>query len=50
MEEMVQLVGNVGFPILMSIYLTIKIETKIDTLSENIVKLSTVIEKIYSQK
>lgn len=45
MEEIVTLVGNVGFPIAISMYLLVRIEGKIEHLTNSINLLSKVIEK-----
>lgn len=41
----VNLVSNVGFPIVIAIYLLHRFEKKLDVLVDNIQTLSTVIEK-----
>jgi hypothetical protein len=46
MDNIVAMVGNLGFPIVVSIYLLIRIEAKLDTLSESINELSTTINSI----
>lgn len=46
MEEILSGIGNFGFPIVLSMYLLIRIEGKLDVLSETIAKLSSVIEKL----
>ena len=43
MEEMVALVGNFGFPVAVSIYLLVRIEGKLETLTESIASLSEAI-------
>lgn len=43
MDELITLIGNVGFPIAISAYLLIRIETKLDKLSASISQLSTVL-------
>ena len=43
LEEFLKAVGNVGFPIAVAAYLLIRIESKIDGLSDSIKQLSTVI-------
>ncbi|MGJ0909501.1 YvrJ family protein [Clostridium botulinum] len=43
MDEFITLIANVGFPISISAYLLIRIETKLDKLTESISELSTVI-------
>lgn len=46
MEELVGMFSNVGFPIAISFYLLVRVETKISKLDETILKLSTAIEKL----
>ncbi len=43
MEEMLGLVGNFGFPVAVSIYLLVRIEGKLETLTESISSLSAAI-------
>lgn len=45
MEEIIYLIGNWGFPIAVSIYLLVRIEGKLEILSESIRGLSEVILK-----
>ncbi|MEG0086689.1 MAG: YvrJ family protein [Niameybacter sp.] len=45
MEELLSQIGNFGFPIILSMYLLIRIENKIETLSSTIYQLSKVLEK-----
>lgn len=45
-DAIVNLVGNVGFPIAISLYLLIRIEGKLENLTESINNLSKVINKI----
>lgn len=45
MEELMNLVSNVGFPIAVCTYLMIRMESKLDKLNDTIVTLSTVINK-----
>lgn len=47
---LINLVSNVGFPIVIAIYLLHRFERKLDTLVENIQILSQVIEKQSQQK
>lgn len=46
MEEILSGIGNFGFPIVLSMYLLIRIEGKMDKLSETITKLGSAIEKL----
>lgn len=43
MEEMYTGIANLGFPIVISIYLLVRIEGKLNQLSESIIELSKVI-------
>ena len=43
LNELVNLVGNVGFPVAVSAYLLIRLEKQITTLSSSINKLNTII-------
>ncbi len=45
METLINQVENVGFPIVVSMYLLIKLEGKMEKLNDNISKLTNVIEK-----
>lgn len=40
MEEVVVLIGNFGFPVAISLYLLIRLEGKLETLTESIHTLS----------
>lgn len=42
-DELMGLVGNVGFPVAVSGYLLIRLEKQIDSLSNSINKLNTII-------
>jgi hypothetical protein len=46
MEEMLQGVANFGFPIIVSAYLLIRMENKMENLQKAIVELSHSIERI----
>lgn len=43
MEEVLSYIANLGFPIVISVYLLVRIEDKLDQLSESINELSRVI-------
>lgn len=43
MEEMLRLIGNFGFPIFVSAYLLVRIEGKLNQLSESISELAKAI-------
>ena len=45
MEEVVVLIGNFGFPVAVSIYLLIRLEGKLETLTQSIRLLSEAIIK-----
>lgn len=45
MNELLSQIGNFGFPIILSMYLLVRIEGKIETLSATITHLSSVLEK-----
>jgi hypothetical protein len=44
-EELVVLVGNFGFPVAVSVYLLIRLEGKLETLTESIHSLSQALLK-----
>lgn len=46
MEELLQGVANFGFPIIVSAYLLIRMENKMENLQKAIVELSRTIERI----
>lgn len=46
MEGLVSLIGNVGFPIAVSIYLLVRIEGKLESLTNSINNLSSVINML----
>lgn len=43
MDDLINIIGNIGFPIGISIYLLVRIEEKIDSLTNSILELSKVI-------
>jgi hypothetical protein len=45
MEEVVILIGNFGFPVAVSLYLLVRLEGKLETLTESIHSLSEVLLK-----
>ncbi|WP_445491494.1 YvrJ family protein [Niallia sp. 03133] len=45
MEEIVKLIGNFGFPIVITVYLLYRFEQKIDKLETAIVELTTVLKR-----
>lgn len=46
MDEMVNFIANVGFPIAISIFLLARVESKLDSLSESIIELSIAIKDL----
>ncbi|MGB9812769.1 MAG: YvrJ family protein [Thermovenabulum sp.] len=50
MEGLIAQVANVGFPIVVSIYLLVRIEAKMESLTSSIFELAKVIEGIKEQK
>lgn len=45
MEELFALIGNVGFPIAVSVYLLVRVEYKLEELGNSINELARVIER-----
>ncbi len=45
MEELIAQIGNVGFPIVVSMYLLVRIEGKMSDLTRSIDKLTDALEK-----
>lgn len=45
MEELVGIIGNFGFPVAVSIYLLVRLEGKLETLTESIHSLTQVLLK-----
>lgn len=46
MDTFMGLVGNVGFPIAVSVYLLVRVEAKLESLTNSINELSNVINNI----
>ena len=46
MEEIYTNIANLGFPIVLSIYLLVRIEGKLNQLSESIIELSKTIAQV----
>lgn len=44
-EELVSQIANIGFPIVLSMYLLMRIETKMEELTKCIGKLTSVLDK-----
>lgn len=45
MEEILQQISNLGFPIILSMYLLMRIEGKMEELTKSIQRLSIVLDK-----
>jgi len=45
-SDLLTMIGNVGFPIAVSVYLLVRIEGKLEVLSTSINNLSTVINRL----
>ncbi len=45
MNELFTVIGNLGFPIVLSMYLLVRIESKLDLLTNSIINLSDVISE-----
>ncbi|GMB09581.1 YvrJ-like protein [Thermolongibacillus altinsuensis] len=45
MEDWLNLIGNLGFPIVVTFYLLVRFERKIDNLTEAINKIADIIEE-----
>jgi len=45
MEELLVEIGNVGFPIVLSMYLLVRVEGKMEQLTSSILKLTSVLEE-----
>jgi len=50
LEELLQGVANFGFPIIVSAYLLIRMEGKMENLQKAIIDLSNAIERVSNQK
>ncbi|CAH2215054.1 YvrJ family protein [Tepidibacter aestuarii] len=50
MNELLGFVSNVGFPIVLSIYLLTRIEEKLENLTQSINKLNNVISRIEAKE
>lgn len=50
MEHMVNLIGNVGFPIAVSLYLLVRIEQKLESLTLSINNLSQIMNIMQEDK
>lgn len=48
MDDYIYLIGNLGFPIVISFYLLMRIENKLESLNNNILELSKSINKLSS--
>ncbi|PHV70190.1 YvrJ family protein [Sporanaerobium hydrogeniformans] len=45
MEELLVQISNVGFPIALSVYLLVRLEGRMEKLTDSIVKLTDVLDK-----
>lgn len=50
MEELIKLAANIGFPIVIAMYLLVRIETKLDNLIQLILDLINVVEQAEAEK
>lgn len=50
MEQLSSLIENLGFPIVLSVYLLIRFEKKIDKLNETIIKLDNSIIELLRER
>ena len=50
MNEFIQLIGNLGFPIAVTAYLLVRIESKLNQLTDSIHELTTAIKSINNMK
>ncbi len=46
MEEIINIIGNFGFPIAITVYLLVRIESKLNQLTESIHELTTAIKSM----
>ncbi|NLA83227.1 MAG: YvrJ family protein [Clostridiales bacterium] len=46
MEQVLGMIGNIGFPIVVSVYLLVRIENKMESLTESIQSLTSAINKM----
>lgn len=46
MDQIIDIIGNVGFPIAISLYLLIRIEAKLEILTNSINNLSNTMDKL----
>jgi len=44
-DQLVNLIGNVGFPIAVAVYLLIRVESKMEKLTDSIVQLNVSLKK-----
>lgn len=49
-SELMSMIGNVGFPIAVSVYLLVRVEGKLEVLTNSINNLSTVITSVTKDK
>lgn len=48
--DLLTMIGNVGFPIAVSVYLLVRLESKLEVLTTSINNLSAVINNKFSEK
>ncbi len=46
LEQVLGMIGNIGFPIVVSVYLLVRIENKMESLTESIQSLTSAINKM----
>jgi len=49
MEDLIQIISNVGFPIAISAYLLIRIENKMEALSVSITDLARAVDRLFDR-
>lgn len=49
-NDLLNMIGNVGFPIAVSVYLLVRLEGKLEVLTQSINNLSNVINRAYENK
>lgn len=50
MDDILNLIGNLGFPIAITVYLLVRFEKKIDQLNDTIYNLNLLIKEYINQK
>lgn len=49
MEEIIQVIANVGFPCFMATYVVMRIEPTIKQLTEAVTKMTTIVSKYHNE-